>query len=178
MSEVQARRLKKYSNEDQVRAYCTLHFNDQNLNKTKRELGMPLTTLAFWKKRWDSEGFPEGNSALALEMTRGHVRQATDIRNLAMKRAIEVIPESTNLAQLSGIIKTMDEQIRLAHGLATSITEKRTVNSNDNSMDLDKFFSAIAEATHERQRDIEEVIDVEVDDGMEQAELPALLEGD
>lgn len=172
--EVQHRRAKKYTNEDQVTAFVTLHLNEGNLNKTARAVGMPLTTLVFWKKRWDTEGFDDGNTALAVQISHGHVQQATTIRNLAMKRAMEIIPDSTNLAQLSGIIKTMDEQIRLAHGLATSITEKRTITThNDGQFDFGEFFKQVAEATEDRVIDIGEVIDVDE----EQAELPALQEG-
>lgn len=96
------------------------------VKRAAKETGVPEQTVRNWKRRWDVEGLPESiGKELDTKVLPDFVTQALRVRDLALTKIEEVIPEATikNLPALGTIVGILEDKVRMAQGLATSRTE-------------------------------------------------------
>jgi len=119
----------KYSDDDRRRVYLSLQVNEGNIKRTARDTDMPVATVRDWKVKWETEGAPpELTDAQALEKAVDNfVADAARVRDKALERLEQIIPESDKPRDLATVIGILDDKITRAKGLPTSRTETLSV---------------------------------------------------
>lgn len=116
---------RSYTEMDKAEVYLTLQVNDGNIMKTSRELGIPRPTIQVWHKEWEANGVPEDIQDLASQEVKEFVSHAETVRDQALKKLEQLIPQATakDIRSVLLTVATLDDKIRLARGLATKRSE-------------------------------------------------------
>jgi transposase-like protein len=119
--------------------------NDKNVRQTSRETGVPHTTVAYWARQWEKDGPPAKIDDKIRANAYEFVHHATLIREKAMKKLEELIPDAEvkQLSTLATVVGIMDDKLRLAQGLATKRTE--TVHTLPSKEDMRELMSGFSE---------------------------------
>ena len=135
----------EWSDEDRAAAYVVWIANDKNIRRTARETGIGHTTVAYWAKGWEKNGPPEALDAKITNSAYEFVHHASSVREKAMKKLEELIPEAEvkQLSAIATVVGIMDDKIRLASGLATKRTE--TVHTLPTRDEMKELMSGFAE---------------------------------
>jgi transposase-like protein len=169
-----ARKHIKWSDEDKAAAYVVWVTNDKNVLRTARETGVAQNTLRYWVAEWRKSGPPDAVADRVEGKVEEFVSRASRIRNSAMDKLEELIPEAEvkQMGTLGTIVGIMDDKIRLASGLATKRTETvHTLPSREDMKDLmSGFVDGLIGAAESRA---EEIVDAEI---VEQPGLSGLLD--
>lgn len=163
-----------WSDEDKAAAYVLWITNDKNVRKTCRDANIPHSTFRYWVQEWEENGPPDDVLEKLPEQVYEFVHHANRVRETAMKKLEELIPEAEvkQLSAIATVVGIMDDKIRLASGLATKRTETvHTLPTRDEMKELmSGLVDGIVGAAEVRSADI---IDVEIE---EQPEYAGLLE--
>lgn len=162
-----------WTDEDKAAAYVLWITNDKNVRKTCRDANVPHSTFRYWVQEWEENGPPDDLIEKLPEQVYAFVHHASRVRETAMKKLEELIPEAEvkQLSAIATVVGIMDDKIRLASGLATKRTETvHTLPTRDEMKELmSGLVDGIVGAAESRAGDI---IDVEAE---EQPELAGLL---
>lgn len=150
-----------YTDEERAAVYLALQINDGNVRKSARETDVPTMTVQSWKKNWDQNGVPYEIESIASTDADIFVRKATSVRDMALDKLKERIPETTNAKDLAMIFGILEDKIRLAKGLATSRTEK--VQPAIDAAQVTELMGALVKGAlgAAEQRD-EDIVDAEI----------------
>jgi len=163
-----------WTDEDKAAAYVLWITNDKNVRKTCRDANIPHSTFRYWVQEWEESGPPDSVVDKLPEQVYEFVHHASRVRETAMKKLEELIPEAEvkQLSAIATVVGIMDDKIRLASGLATKRTETvHTLPTRDEMKELmSGLVDGIVGAAEVRAGDI---IDVEIE---EQPEYAGLLE--
>ena len=163
-----------WTDEDKAAAYVLWITNDKNVRKTCRDANVPHSTFRYWVQEWEENGPPDSVIDKLPEQVYEFVHHASRVRETAMKKLEELIPEAEvkQLSAIATVVGIMDDKIRLASGLATKRTETvHTLPTRDEMKELmSGLVDGIVGAAEVRAGDI---IDVEIE---EQPEYAGLLE--
>lgn len=163
-----------WTDEDKAAAYVLWITNDKNVRKTCRDANIPHSTFRYWVQEWEESGPPDSVVDKLPEQVYEFVHHASRVRETAMKKLEELIPEAEvkQLSAIATVVGIMDDKIRLASGLATKRTETvHTLPTRDEMKELmSGLVDGIVGAAEIRAGDI---IDVEIE---EQPEYAGLLE--
>lgn len=163
-----------WTDEDKAAAYVLWITNDKNVRKTCRDANIPHSTFRYWVQEWEESGPPDSVVDKLPEQVYEFVHHASRVRETAMKKLEELIPEAEvkQLSAIATVVGIMDDKIRLASGLATKRTETvHTLPTRDEMKELmSGLVDGIVGAAEVRAGDI---IDVEIE---EQPEFAGLLE--
>ena len=154
----------KYTEGQRAQVYVTLAANNQNVKRTSRELGVPVSTVRDMKRSFDMDGPPlkEHVDVAAGEF----LKAAEEARDFALGTLIIKIPDAKP-SELITIIGVLDDKIARARGLADRTVEHRhTLPSPDEIREaMTGVVQGAIEASKQREEDI---IDAEI----EQPALP------
>lgn len=157
----------QYPEGDRARVYVALQALGGSVKGTAKQTGVPETTVRRWKREFETN--PPDIEQVAAE-AEDYVVRATRVRDKALAELERKIPTATP-AQLVSAVGLLNDQIRVAEGLATSRHE--TVHSLPSAdtirQTLGQVFQQALESSRMRE---EEIIDAEFQD-IEQQALPA-----
>ena len=166
-----------YDAEDQARIAVALKTNDGNMNKTARELGIPFSTVATWKKKWEMYGYPEEMDSLLPATREDFITVATDVR----WEMIEALREKVRRREMHGRdlvqgISVLTDKINILSGLATSRHEKIELTLPDPKVLAEALTAFVNKTVDDAMTRNEEIIEVEA----EETSKPtlALVEGE
>lgn len=136
----------EWSDDDRAAAYVIWIANDKNIRRTARECGINHTTIAYWAKNWEKNGPPDALEAKITNTAYEFVHHASSVREKAMKKLEELIPEAEvkQLSAIATVVGIMDDKIRLASGLATKRTE--TVHALPTRDEMKELMSGFADS--------------------------------
>lgn len=160
--EITHKKNSAYTLEDEVDVFIAWRLSDENANEASRVTGVPAATIRSWIKRWERDGFNDGELQLIEATAQASIVKASKAATMIMDRIIDLVPESTNLGQLVTAWDKMNAHIRLAQGKATVIREDRQINSDQISDSLKKYLDSMGPDTAQRANEI--VIDVDLVD--------------
>lgn len=145
----------------------TLRVLDGNIKGTARETGIPESTVRLWSREFAEN--PPNVEEVAVEAA-SYVDRAKRVRDKALVELERKLPEATP-AQLVSAIGTLNEQIRVAEGLATSRTETvhKLPSADEIRQSLGAVFQHALESSRMRE---EEIVDAEFNE-LEQTALTA-----
>lgn len=150
-------RYQTYSPEDEVLTYIAYQLEGHNASAASKATGVPADTIRRWVVRWNREGFEPGESAYVDKTVKGFIGKATKIRDMALARMEQAIPETKNVAQLMIVVDKLNAQVRLASGQATSIVENREIDVAEITSVLAKYLEDTASSTIERHNIVVDV---------------------
>lgn len=158
----------KYGEGDRARAYVTLLTLDWNIKGTARETGIPQTTIRRWAEEFRVNP-PDVDKV--TEVAEDYVVRATRVRDAALAELERKIPQATP-AQLVSAVGLLNDQIRVAEGLATSRSE--TVHTLPSADEIRATLGAVFQQALESAKAREgEIIDAEFTEEQSMQELPA-----
>lgn len=140
-----ARSRTEWSDEARANVYVVWVANEGNNRRTARECGMHPSTITAWANKWKKDGPPEGLDAKITSKAYEFVSHASRIRESAMNKLEELIPEAkpSQLSAIATVVGILDDKIRLASGLATKRTE--TVHLLPSKEEMKELMSGFAE---------------------------------
>lgn len=153
-------RSRRYTDDDKVMVYIALTSNDNNIKRTSRDTGVPMQTIREWRAKWQEEGPPIADEAMA-EISNDFVARAERVRDMLLEKfEAEVRAGTLKAEKMPVAIAILDDKIRLHRGLATSRSE--TVHALPPPEELTAIFAGhIAKAlTQARERE-QDIIDAE-----------------
>ncbi len=115
----------EWTDDARAAVYVQWIANEKNIQRTARDVGMGVSTLAYWVKGWKKDGPPPGIDGKISSAAYEFVNHASRVREDAMKKLEELIPQAEvrQLSAIATVVGIMDDKIRLASGLATRRTE-------------------------------------------------------
>ena len=160
-----------YSDRDKAFVYMTLDINDGNIKRTSRETGVPRATILSWKRKWAEDGIPDDFFEPLEKATDDFIKEASEVKALAVARMKEIIPTEKNLYHLSQTVGILDDKITRARGLPTQ-REARSIELPSPEKVKKIFQGYIAEITSAAQ-ERSDIIDIEFE---EQSSMELLKE--
>src|SRR5665213_486520 len=139
MPEISEKRTTKYTKDDEVAVFIAYRLNDDNAEAASRETGIPAPTIRKWTRKWELEGFSDGELQLIEKTAVETLSKASQAATIIIDRIIDIAGESTNLGQLVTAFDKMNAHIRLAQGKATVIREDRREESHTISESLRNY---------------------------------------
>jgi transposase-like protein len=140
-----ARNRTEWDDDSKAAVYVQWVGNGKNVRQTSRETGVPHATVAYWAKAWEKDGPPTNLDAKIRANAYEFVNHANAIREQAMKKLEELIPEAEvkQLSAIATVVGIMDDKLRLAQGLATKRTE--TVHMLPSKAEMRELMSGFSE---------------------------------
>lgn len=163
---------RKYSDRQRARVYLALKLNEGNIGRSARDTGVPEQTVRDWKREWEKvepEGLLQALDEVADEMTDDAVR----IRNLALVRLEQIIPDCKSVRELTVAIGVLDDKITRAKMVRVkdrpALAEGSQSPSELQANIGDWLVGALSQASVRRT----EIVEAEVVDELPVMELPA-----
>lgn len=115
---------RSYTEGDQARVAVVLQGNGGNIKRTARDTGVPIATVRDWKRKWESNGFPENLEELTTHVRSDFIEEAIEVRWIMLEHLREKAErkELTGRDLLTGI-GILTDKINVMSGMATSRTE-------------------------------------------------------
>lgn len=114
----------RYSDSDKARVANVLAMNDGNIKRTSRETGVPENTVRDWRNAWAKDGPPATVEQLRTAELDRYVEATSRVRDLALQRLEEVIPDTKSARELATTFGILDDKLTRAKGLPTSRQEQ------------------------------------------------------
>lgn len=111
-------RKRQYSDNDKATALVALDANKGNLNKTARELKLPLSTLKGWR-----DGHVHADVANIRTVKKGTLAERFDDATELMLDVLHKKLEDASLQQIATSIGILQDKSQLLKGHATERTE-------------------------------------------------------
>jgi transposase-like protein len=160
-----ARRV--YTDEDKAAAFVVWKANSNNVKRTARETGVPISTVRRWTLEWEREGPPD--TSLVEVAVGDFLSDAERVRHKALNALEEKIPDATPSA-LVATVGMLTDKIHVVKGIATSRQETvhKLPPAEEIAKTLSTAFSAAIEAARARDADI---VEADIIDATEVKEL-------
>lgn len=154
----------KYSDSDKARVANALALNEGNVKRTARETGVPENTVRDWKNAWAKDGVPATIEQMQSAELDQYVERTSRVRDLALARLEEVIPDTKSARELATTFGILDDKLTRARGLPTSRQETVGLSISMSPDALGIALSAWAEkAAVESAQRREDIIEVEAE---------------
>lgn len=161
-------RLTEYTDERKAQVYVYWLENDQNTYGTSKDLGIPLSTMKAWKRKWVAGDTPDVDpDAFKLEAD-VFLTELEDVRMLAIRQIRKLIPDTTEkqLSPLITIVKEITDKIDRVAGLPNTRQEVVHVDSTVVKKQLNDFFDELRRSSEQREADItldsEDIVDATI----------------
>lgn len=167
---------RQYPPKRRAFAYLQLIRNDWNVSRAAKDAHVPEQTVREWANRWKVEG-PEAELLMELsDSADDFLENAERIRNLALERLEEVIPESTSVRELTVAIGILDDKISRHKDIRDLTTPAALPAGPKGPKELQEaiggmFIEAVAQAASRQQ----EIVEAEVVEPADELGLPSPL---
>jgi len=101
---------RRYSDREKALAYAMLDASG-NIKRTARELNLHPATLRTWKAKWDKEGIDHKMVEEVQLASADFLDKANAVRQAAIERLYELIPESTSIKDLTTAIGILSDKV-------------------------------------------------------------------
>lgn len=171
---------RTYSDADRALVYAELEMSDGNIRRTARNLGMPISTVRYYRDAWRKGGLPEAVSSAIPAAVGEFVEHAERIRD----KLLVVLETKVDRGELNGreivtALGVLTDKIRAAKGLDTRKVEHTL--SLPNAQEMRELFAGVigevvgaAEGRNEELHSME-AASADIIDGVWEPALPKAL---
>lgn len=150
-------RPSKYTDEDRARVFVALRVNNNNVNRTSRDTGIPARTIRDMRTSFEKN---PPNEQLITEMADKFVTEAKEIRSMAMEAMKEKIP-TARLGELNAVVGTLTDKLNLLRGVGAKSQVDHVLHLPDREALQAALGPIVAESMEQAREKELEIIDVE-----------------
>lgn len=159
------RTRSRYTGEDRARVFAALTESEGNVKRTARNTGVPASTVRDWKVEWAKGGVDAETIEALPAIITDFVEDATRVRDKLLVR-LEQLADRDGLTarEIIPAMGMLTDKIRAYKGLDAVREHHHTVEIpafDELQGKLDGAIKELVAAGQERQRVINEVIDLE-----------------
>lgn len=117
---------KTYNDADRALVYAELEINQGNIKRTARNLSMPISTVRYFKTKWEAEGVPTAVADALPAVVGTFVEDAERIRDkLLIALEAKVDSGDINAREIVPALGMLVDKIRAIRGLDAKKVEHK-----------------------------------------------------
>lgn len=151
-----------YSDSEKARVFAELTTNDGNIKRTARNLGMPVSTVRYFKQKWETEGVPKEVSEAIPAIVTEFVEDAERVRD-KMLIALEDAVDKGDIKprEMITALGVLTDKIRAMRGLDAKKVE-HSISLPDVEEMRELFSGIVGEVVGAAERRANELSEAEI----------------